>query len=260
MKTTKMNLGVIAFIFLFAAEAFAAPIVDDYVGANGHGYGDVIGDLNKFQISSAGITRVGNELHIDIITNFAGLGDDGLFEYYTDNPFQDDIQRTGIGYGDLFLAVSWDPYGDAPYETDDASNGTDWGFVFALDDHWSLNGGSGTLYELSSDSSILLSDNFMTGAIYRNGQEIAVDPTSVSDGLSGTWSISDNAISFWIDVSDTALADSSEIAIHWGPTCGNDIIEGSVSVPEPTTLVLFGVGLLAISYMRRRGAKSVLRG
>jgi hypothetical protein len=49
-----------------------------------------------------------------------------------------------------------------------------------------------------------------------------------------------------IDLSGTDLLLGNEIALHWGFTCANDVIEGSYFVPEPGVLGLLGIGLLGI--------------
>ena len=266
----KTLVGVIALWFVTIGNVSAIPvIIDNYVGAEEYGYGDVIGNRKKFDTLSADITRTNDQLHIDIITNFAGRGDDGLFSPYTQG-------NIGIGYGDLFLNTFWDPYGTAPYANDNANNGTQWSFAFALDNAWwdgmSAGGGTGTLYSLPAApsrriDSILISDELMTGARYRNGQEVAVNTGSsyisaVGNNSNSSWSIDKTSkkLSFWIDVSGTALANSSGVAIHWGPTCGNDVIEGYTSVPEPGTLALLSAGLLAIPLIRRRRPKPTLSG
>ncbi|MCP4408748.1 MAG: PEP-CTERM sorting domain-containing protein, partial [Gammaproteobacteria bacterium] len=55
------------------------------------------------------------------------------------------------------------------------------------------------------------------------------------------------------------LFNNGQVAIHWGMTCANDVIEGEVSVPEPTTLALLGIGLLAIPFARPRRRKATLQ-
>jgi hypothetical protein len=43
------------------------------------------------------------------------------------------------------------------------------------------------------------------------------------------------------------------MGIHWGMTCANDVIEGSVStVPVPAAAWLFGSGLLGLVGVARR--------
>lgn len=234
-------------------SAYAGTITDTYSGSDAHGYGDVIGD-STFDISSANVSRVGNLLTIKINTNFAGHA--GIDTWAATN---------GIGYGDLFLASAWNPYGtDVHHLNDNASNGTHWSYGLNLDNRWSNTGGTFTLYQLNgvnNTDNALLSQNFLscglgTQCYYRNGQEVAVKTTSSSvhnTGLTGSWTVSANsAVTFTLDVGSSALSQYSNLALHWGETCGNDVIEGATQVPEPATIAIFLLGLAGLAAARRR--------
>ena len=86
---------------------------------------------------------------------------------------------------------------------------------------------------------------------YRDGQAVAVDTGSgsVNDtGMTGTWTVTANQeLEFKIDVSSTDLVNYSSIAMHWGETCQNDVIEGQVNmVPVPGPLSLTALGLVLL--------------
>ena len=224
-----------------------------YWGGNGHGHGDVIGAA-MYDVSGAHVSVAGNILTIRIATKFAGHA--GADTWAAPN---------GIGYGDVFLASAWTPFGlDAHHSNDNASNGTRWSYGLNLDNRWNNNGGNFTLYELNgaiNASNILNAQAFMTCALgtqchYRDGQATAVKTASSTvrnTGLSGKWTVErDSGLLFSIDIGGTALVRYDEMALHWGETCQNDVIEGVTDVPEPAGIALFALGLLGVA-MRLKG-------
>jgi len=254
MKVNLKTTALITALLTWGMTAQADPLVieDGYHGGDDHGYGDVIGNPGLFDVMRAELSQAGNILTVNIYTSFAGRADDGLFSGYTHNGM-------GIGYGDLFLASAWDPEGTAPYLDDDNVTGTVWEYGFSLDNRWDANGGDGTLYALtgSNDDSAMLAEDFMSGAIYRNGQEIAVDLSDEAANFrsqlaGGSWTVNGDHLTFAIDLTGSDLSLSHGIALHWGPSCGNDIIEGYADVPEPGSLGLLALGLIGAGVARRR--------
>ena len=249
-QSLKMATAILALAVTQSAYATPTNISDNYVGSDNNDWGDVIGSTAKFDVQSMDVELIGNTLSVSINTNFAGRGDDKLFSSLTDNALSN---GNGIGYGDLFLAREWNPYGGAPYIGDNYTNGTKWDLAFSLDDRWT-DGGTGSLYSLDgSANELLLSENFLSGGTFRNGQEMAVN-TDGKKALSSDidWDITTGSINFLIDLTDTALEGSDTIALRWGMTCGNDTIEGKYTVPEPAMLGLLALGLIGIGFSQRR--------
>lgn len=248
-------------LLLFAAQAaHAGDIYDNsvsgYWGSNDHRSGDVIGG-SLYEIRGASITRVGDVLTVVISTNFAG--------HAGASPSS---APGGIGYGDVFLAQKWNPFGtDVNHVKDNATNGTLWEYGFSLNNRLSNTGGTFKLFELNGATnaqSIRNSESIMTcrqgiDCTYREGQATAVKTTSSTvrnTGLTGTWKVLANqSLTFSINIANTDLAQYSTMALHWGETCQNDVIEGITNlnqVPLPGSLPLLGLGLGAMVLVRRK--------
>ena len=234
-------------------------LADTYIGGDDHNYGDVIGQKSLFDVHGLNVSYSGTNVTVDIFTNFASSASIGSYPSLTRNGL-------GIGSGDLFLSNSYSPYGSSSngYLNDKASNGNFWTYGLSIDNAYSETGGSASLYALNgatNDANALLSEDFLSGGTFRNGQEVAVDTNSQSVGLvntTGSWSVDQIAkkISFSFDTAGTDLLSSGELALHWSMLCGNDVIEGFVDAPtqvsEPSLAGLFGLGLLGLAFARRR--------
>jgi hypothetical protein len=281
MPSPRLALAtLLATLLAPGAHAYAYDIDDAWNGAAsywGHDrsrYADIIGSrtdgASEFEIQGADLGRTSEAgrtwLAVTLYTQFAGRADERMFASLT-------VGQRGIGYGDLFLASAWTPEASQPhYAADNARNGTHWAYAFVLDDRWDADGGAGALYTLAPADPVsghhnpgaLLSQDFMTGGVYRKGQPVAARPAGPALSL-GEWAVADREyLRFEIDVTGTLLASSEAIALHWGMTCANDVIQGvkalplppvEVSgVPEPGTAALLALGLGAIARARRRRA------
>ena len=260
--TQGLRIASLMSVLALAGNAVAYPINDTYYGGLDHGYGDVVGGP-EFDVQGASIARSGTQLTVNIFTNLAGLADEFLYPQFTNRaPSKINGLSMGIGYGDLFLASAWAPFGnDAHHLNDNNVTGTHWTYGFSIDgNRWTDAGGTGTFYALTgatNDANALLSNDFLSGATFRDGQEVGVDRASSTVQAIGTgrWSVDTTPgsqhLSFMFDIGNTALANSPDIALHWAMSCANDTIEGEQYVPEPGTLALMLPALLALRRRRR---------
>ena len=159
------------------------------------------------------------------------------------------------------MDTSWFSYSGFIDDSFNAAGTTNWSYAFSLDDRWGNNGGTGSLYSLTGDGT-LLSEDFLSRGIFRDGQEVAVNTSGKIAINSSNWDIIADTnstvgkLNFLIDLTGTSLAGSDTIALHWGMTCANDTIEGKYSVPESGMFALLSLGLLGIGINLRKRAKT----
>lgn len=263
----KRNWAALAAGLILSTGLRASPILvdDTYIGADDHGHGDVIGDIGVFQVFNAEIDLVDTLLTVAINTSFAGMQDERLFRgstrTYHGRGEADTGDGMGIGYGDLFLSAG-DPLGGTAQDR--------WDFVLSLGNdknqanHRWKDAGTAGLYRVDDATKVLTSEDFISRGTYRDGQEIAIDPSGVSPLSAGHgWTTSAGRVVFSIDIAGTGLNLSDGIGFRWQMSCGNDVIQGlardagllpnSPPLPEPATpaLMLFALPLLALT--RRAG-------
>lgn len=256
MKAVRVLAVAVCFgVFAFGQEARATTIYDNYIGANpglngttsSTWYGkDVIGKSSLFGVEKMNVAFANGRMQVDIFSDF--------FDNITNNGF-------GVGLGDLFISTDgYHPH--SPTMDDNALNGETWEYVLALDSHDGL-GGNVELHALpAGGAGILMSDDFFgqSGYIYRQGQEVQYDKSQDPANpvlATGQWSVDmDNLLlSLSIDMLNE-WSNVKEFGFHWTMTCGNDVIEGAAPapVPEPTTIFLFGTGLVGLASFSRKKA------
>lgn len=228
MKKALLAISSYLAMVAFSTSAFGTIYQDTYWGADDNGYGDRIG-RDHYEIFNAEVTFSDTYMHVVINTNFSEAND-----YFN------------ISYGDLFISVDgWAPFGDAPYAGDNATNGENWEFVFDTS--------AGALY--GGDFGIYLSDDVMGPYTYRNGQEVlrSEGGTEYSGSTVNLLNAGyDGFIEYNILLSSLGISSDSEIGLKWGMTCANDTIEVGVNVPEPGSLLMFGLGILGLGIVSRR--------
>lgn len=271
---------VVASLFMVALllpmQVAADTISDNYWGAGQNGItndgsvaidpnksGDVFAGVgvtpDKFDVSHMNVNLSGNQLEVSIFSS-------EYFHYWLGD-------NTDYAPGDLFLSTTgWNPAGDAAsnYNTDNAQNGESWEYVVQLDQIWDFNNKGGEAFLYTVDGPIGMGSQ-------REDQESFYIPGNqqASQGLPGLWEYRGdgnngtdpnnpkyNELFISITLSDPFMAAlGEELGLHWGMDCGNDIIEGGYMVegiippnpvPEPSTLLLFGAGLVGLAGLKRR--------
>jgi hypothetical protein len=236
MKNQYVKQLAFSVLGLMACGQASATIIDDnYWGADGFSYADrdsIGGD--DYQIQNMEVTFAGGFMNVRVNTNFTGP------DHY------------GVDFGDLFISSNgWNPDTNLSYyRNDNMDTGEDWEYVFDTS--------KGALFGGAFD--IATSDDFFAGQgyYYRRNQEVQrVDDTGTE--LIGSLVDISNAngnggyLEYNILLSSLDLT-AGDIGLRWAMTCANDAIEGAVhySVPEPATILMFGLGILGLGVTARK--------
>jgi len=213
----------------------AAPIViqDTYIGGtpthsawNGK---DIIGNAGLFDVTRMEVSFLSaNTMTVDI------------YSRYFNN-----IGTYGTKLGDLFLSTNG-------YQ----GEGEQWEYALKLDNYLpTTTSGAIALYNVQAAN--IVNSSALPGYIYRAGQEVQYNPANQTALAAGTWNLfniggssdTDDFLRFTVAYD---FGDVSTYGLHWGMTCGNDVIEGAASVPEPSAMLLFGTGLMGLGGVLRR--------
>lgn len=235
------------------ASAYSSwTIQDNYIGAdpthNSWDGKDVVGDNNLFGVDRMEIKLEENLLTIDI------------YSWYFDN-----IGQYSTRLGDLFISTNgWNPSGSAPYVNDNSSNGEKWEYAFHITTDTKGKPTGGALYDIRNAQDHIVPSYAPSGYIYRAGQEVLVNTTGLNSVASGNVNIVDvpnsglDYLSISFDISALHMKPGDWMGLHWGMSCGNDVIEGAFDpgiVPEPSTVFLLGIGLLGVLGIGRKQMK-----
>jgi len=244
MKKLIATIGVFLSLVLIAGFAHAYTIDDSTTGATtyygglpNHGsWNDIIsGSLYEFALTQMDVGISGNLMTVKVTGPY--------FYNYNHNVGL----AGGYGPGDLYInPTGWIRSGTAPHFPQDTfTNAEGWTYVAHLD---TIKGGGisgGAIYSFDWNTGLMTE---APGYIYRTSQAWKGGYGTNLGAVAG--SFDDTGLTYIIDISGLGLG--SEVGLHWAMRCGNDVIEGQASVPEPGILILLGIGLSSVGLLARR--------
>ncbi len=219
------------------------------VNASSNKYGDVIGSP-YFNIDRMVITQDGNAWEIMIYGPYFG---------HRTTDIDTELPKKLLP-GDLYISSKgWEPEVRLDnYQTDIFSEDEGWDYVIPINQYDLNQTYSSGVYALSFANIKTTNVNApgLNGTYaYRANQAWHDGETGTAQG-SANYLFTDQYLRITFDT--TALDFSSGmVGFHWTMQCGNDVVRGLIpaadipSAPEPSTLLLLGIGLSGIAVYKK---------
>ena len=241
LRTWLVYLGMMVWFFSFSVNTQALTIDDStnglatYYGGTIHptnySYNDVIG-LGTFNVDQMVVTQSGG---------FTTVVLSGLY-------FGTDYAKGLSSYGkpgDLYISTKgWvvnAPSDHARFDTFQSTEG--WDYVVSYQNH--------KVYKLFFPTITMTGDEGGHWGGYRTDQAWRNGYGEVEYG-SNVWVTLDSQ-NKTLTYRFPDLGNAEYMGYHWTMACGNDVVEGGgESVPEPTTMVLLGLGITALALLKKK--------
>lgn len=201
-----------------------------YAIVNG-GAGSTLGQLATVNLNTGAATLVGSPAGVPGLFGMAFAGDGTLYaasfatnDLYSINLTTGAASLIGsLGFSDV-MDLAWDPFNNTMYAIASIGGKTTDSFIYSMN----LMTGEGTLVTTITGNNCLMGLTVDSG-----GRFLATDFCDSNSPL------------FQIDLATGALTDLGDTGI-------NHSMGGTNITPEPATLLLFGSGLLALSFLGRK--------
>lgn len=145
--------------------------------------------------------------------------------------------------GDLYISTGgWRVNKPADHARFDIFEGNEgWNYVVSYANQKIYKLDFNAITSSGSEGGYWSTSGYRDGQAWRNGYGDLVGDASVSiDVQSLTFAFA-------------SLGDAYAMGYHWTMACGNDVVEGGGKpVPEPSTILLLGLGLIGFAGMRRK--------
>jgi len=149
--------------------------------------------------------------------------------------------------GDLFIGVD----GGNPYEFAIDINATGAGSLWQVRSWNYIDNRAGTYYNVPSIRNQVGAYEVASGTELGDVEGYLTDLGGIEENPMWSYETQTYLYEFCFDKS--LLGGFNTLDFHATLACGNDVLVGSYSaIPEPTTMVLFGLGLLGTGLLRRR--------
>lgn len=260
-KGTMVGVALVCALILPVGVLAGTSVIDDsrdglntYYGGTASGsaftFQDVIPDtLRYWDLTRMEVTDTGSKLQVKIVGPW--------FD-------QSDLYSLLINSGDLYISSTGWRVGNAegsphyPYDTFTSAEG--WNYVVTgrwVDGSGIYRGYQGGVYTLDygslkmTDPTYALAAGRLNQAYYGGwGQAVGSATVTFNNTLGDE--------SYMLYEFDKFL--SGNIGLHWTMYCGNDVIEGEVTLtPEPGTTLLLVLGLIGLCWCERRRSGAMAR-